>query len=235
MNHSRSILFAILISVMASVWADHSPPTREQRVDALFAQFDRRDSPGVAVGIFQNGKVLYCRGYGMADLEQGVAIGPDTIFHVASVSKHFTAFAVALLARDGKLRLDDDVRTYLPYVPDFGSVIRVRHLIHHTSGLRDQWDLFALGGKSFSDVLDTRQVINMISRQRTLNFTPGSATEYSNTGYTLLGEIVHATSGQTLREFTTQRMFQPLGMTHTFFYDDVTEIVPGREIGRAHV
>lgn len=202
--------------------------SRRRAVDALFEQFDRPGSPGAAIGIYQGGDKVYARGYGRADLEHDIPVTPQTVFHVASVSKQFAAFAIALLAREGKVDLDADIRTYLPYVPDFGHVITARQLIHHTSGLRDQWALFELGGQGSDNRLRQQQVLNMVARQQALNFEPGSEHLYSNTGYTLLAEIVRAVSGRTLRQFTTERMFQPLGMSHTFFYDDVTEIVPAR-------
>jgi len=197
-------------------------------IDALFADQVKPGNPGAAVGVYHQGKLVFAKGYGLADVEAGTPITPQTQFHVASVSKQFAAFSVALLAREGKVDLDADVRTYLPYLPDFGHTITVRHLILHTSGLRDQWSLFEIGGHGLDDRLRQAQVVNMIERQRGLNFTPGSKHMYSNTGYTLLAEIVHAVSGQTLRAFSTERIFQPLGMDRTFFFDDVTEIVPGR-------
>lgn len=203
-------------------------PTLESQVDAVFADVAKPGSPGAAVGIYKSGQIVLAKGYGTADLEAGTPITPKTPFHMASVSKQFAAFAIALLARDGKLDLDADVRTYLPYFPDLGHKITTRQLIQHTSGLRDQWTLFELGGKDIRDVLRQEQVVNMVKRQKQLDFEPGTRYSYSNTGYTLLAEIVHAVSGQTLRQFTTQRMFAPLGMNHTFFFDDVREIVPGR-------
>lgn len=200
---------------------------REAAVDALFASIGAGD-PGAALGVYSQGKLVYAKGYGIADMEDGRPITPQTQFHVASVSKEFAAFAIALLAREGKVDLNADIRRYLPYVPDFGEVITVNHLIHHTSGLRDQWSLFVLGGQDMDNRLRQKQVVNMVSRQRALNFRPGSEYSYSNTGYTLLAEIVHAVSGQTLRQFTDARIFKPLGMSKTFFFDDVDEIVPGR-------
>lgn len=231
-----SLLFAALAaSVVSPALAQSASPAaaealeagREAAVDALFASIGAGD-PGAALGVYSKGKLVYAKGYGIADMEDGRPITPQTQFHVASVSKEFAAFAIALLARDGKVDLNADIRRYLPYVPDFGEVITVNHLIHHTSGLRDQWSLFVLGGQDMDNRLRQKQVVNMVSRQRALNFKPGSEYSYSNTGYTLLAEIVHAVSGQTLRQFTEERIFKPLGMSKTFFFDDVDEIVPGR-------
>lgn len=227
----RSLLTILLLIVLAACSSDAPEPesdSRQAAVDTLFADYAKDDSPGGAVSVYQGGKLVLARGYGKADLEAGTPITPQTQFHVASVSKQFTAFSIALLAREGKVDLDADIRTYLPYVPDFGHKITVRHLILHTSGLRDQWSLFELGGQNTEGRVTQQQIVNMVSRQQGLNFIPGTEYSYCNTGYSLLAEIVYKTSGKTLREFTTERIFKPLGMHRTFFFDDVTEIVPGR-------
>src|SRR5262249_1604662 len=153
-------------------------------VDSLFEELNRPGRPGMSVGVCKGGRTVHLRGYGQADLEHNVPITPQTIFHVASVSKQFAAFPLALLAREGKLDLDANIRTYLPFVPNFGHTITVRHLIYHTSGLRDQWSLFGLGGQWIDNRLRQQQIINMVARQRALNFEPGSEYSYSNTGYT---------------------------------------------------
>jgi len=219
---------ALMLLLALSTGAAMAGPSLESQVDAVFAEYARPGSPGAAVGIYKSGQLVLAKGYGTADLESGAPLTPRTRFHMASVSKQFTGFAIALLARDGKLELDADVHRYLPYLPDFGHPITVRQLLQHTSGLRDQWILFQLGGKDMRDVLRQEQAVSMVKRQRRLNFVPGTQYSYSNTGYTLLAEIVRAVSGMTLREFTTERIFTPLGMHDTFFYDDVREIVPGR-------
>lgn len=201
---------------------------RRHQVDAVFAEYNQTHGPGMAVGVYQHGRPLYLQGYGMADLQNPTVIDPNTVFHVASMSKHFTAFAVLLLADEGKLDLDADIRRYLPGLPDFGKPITARHLIHHTSGLRDQESLYRLGGLDRDGVQRTAQILRLLSRQRSLNFSPGSEYAYSNTGYTLLGELVLATTGESLRAFTTRRIFEPLGMHDTFFLDDLREVVPHR-------
>ncbi len=197
-------------------------------MDALFADLDKPGRPGAAIGIYQGGRAEYLKGYGYADLEQGTRITPETVFNLASVSKHFTAFAIALLAREGKIDLDEDVRTYLPYMPDFGKRVTVNHLIHHTSGLRTSEILFELGGQEIGGTAHQAQIPNLASRQRELNFEPGSEYLYCNLAYSLLPEIVKAVSGRSFREFTTERMFKPLGMAHTLAQDDATEIIPKR-------
>jgi CubicO group peptidase (beta-lactamase class C family) len=198
------------------------------RIDAIFAPWNSTASPGCAIGVSRHGKVVFARGYGMANLEHDAAISPDSIFHVASISKQFAAFSVALLAADGKLSLDDEVRKHLPEIPDFGTRITIRHLMHHTSGLRDQWTLQNYAGWREDDVITEADVLTMASRQRGLNFDPGAEYLYSNTGFTLLGAIVTRVSGQSLREFAETRIFAPLGMSRTHFHNDHTMIVRGR-------
>lgn len=217
------VLFTAVLVAAAPVQGADS---RDAAVDALFAAYDQSGSPGFAVGVYSKGRTVVLRGYGYADLEQNTRITPQTVFHVASVSKQFTGLAIALLARDGKLSLDADVRSFLPQVPDFGTRITVANLLHHTSGLRDQWSLFDLGGHP--GLKRQQQILNMVERQRALNFQPGTEYSYCNTGYTLLAEVVRAASGKSLRAFTGERIFRPLGMAHSFFFDDVTELVPAR-------
>lgn len=207
------------------------PAARAPVLDAIFAEYSDERSPGIALGVLWNGH-SFARGYGYADLEHDVPVTPDTVFHVASVSKQFTAFCAALLAAEGRVDLDGDLRSILPELSGFDSAtdaaITPRHLILHTSGLRDQWTLFVLGGMEMDNRLRQRQILRMVERQQALNFPPGTNFAYSNTGYTLLAELVARRSGRSFAEFADARIFQPLGMTNTFFYDDVTELVDGR-------
>ena len=173
--------------------------------------------------------MIYERGYGMANLETGTPIRPSSIFHVASISKQFTAMAIMLLASDGKLSIDDDVRKYVPELPDYGTRITLRHLLNHTSGLRDQWDLLSMARGRFEENRITEaDVMDIVPRQKALNFQPGNEVVYSNTGFTLLAVAVKRVSGRSLREFAEDRIFRPLGMTSTHFHDDYTMLVPGR-------
>ncbi len=222
-----SSLAIAALGVSATLGAQLPDSTRV-RVDSVFARWDRTDSPGCALGISQGGRPVYLHGYGMSDLQHALAITPTSIFHVASISKEFAAYAIALLAADGRLSLDDDVRKYVPEVPDYGPRITIRHLIHHTSGLRDQWQLLGYAGWRDDDLITEDDVLQIIARQRGVNFRPGDEWVYSNTGYTLLAVIVKRVSGQSLREFAQRRIFEPLGMRSTHFHDDHTMIVPGR-------
>lgn len=198
------------------------------KIDQLLALWNKPDSPGAALAVIQDGEIIHQRGYGSANLEYGIPITPATVFHVASVSKQFTAFAIAMLAAQGKLSLDDEVRTYLPEMPDFGETITLRHLVHHTSGLRDQWNLLALAGWRLDDVITRDHILKTVEHQKDLNFAPGDEIVYCNTGYTLLAEIVERVTGQTFRAWTTEHLFEPLGMTNTHFHDDHEMVVPNR-------
>ena len=154
-----------------------------KQVDKVFAKWDRADSPGCALGVYRGGQIVYKRGYGMEDLNEDVHITPATVFHVASMSKQFTAASIVLLAQQGKLSLDDDVRKYIPELPDFGQKITIRNLVHHTSGLRDQWALLELAGWRYSkDLITDEDVMSLLTRQRELNFKPGERHLYCNTG-----------------------------------------------------
>jgi CubicO group peptidase (beta-lactamase class C family) len=197
-------------------------------IDGLFKHWDNSNSPGAAVAVLKDGEVIFKKGYGMANLEYGIPITPSSVFHIASESKQYTAFCIVLLAQEGKLGLDDDIRKHLSYVPDFGKTITIRQLIQHTSGLRDQWQLLAISGQGLDDVITQQHVVKLVERQRALNFDPGSQQRYCNTGYTLLAEIVKSVSGMTLREYADEKIFKPLGMTSTHFHDDNREIVIGR-------
>lgn len=204
--------------------------TPEGAADQFIKAFVGPDekAPGAAVAVMQDGRITFSKGYGYADLESDRKITPSTIFHVASVSKQFTAFAMAMLADQGKLSLDDDIRKFLPELHDFGYVITINHLVHHTSGLRDQWNLLMMAGWRLDDVITHDHIMRMISRQRELNFKPGDEYLYCNTGFTLMAEIVKRVTGQTLAEWSKANVFDKLGMSNTFFYDDHEKVVPNR-------
>ena len=200
----------------------------EAKVDQVFAEWDKPDSPGAALSIIRDGEIIYKRGYGMANLEYDIPIAPTTIFDIASVSKQFAGFAIATLLHEGKLALDDDIRMHLPDVPDFGTKITIRHLVHHTSGLRDWVQTLVIAGGQMDDVISFKHILKMVRRQRELNFEPGTAFLYSNTGYNLLAEIVETITGDTFREWTDANIFKPLAMTNTHFHDDHEMIVKNR-------
>jgi CubicO group peptidase (beta-lactamase class C family)/acetylornithine deacetylase/succinyl-diaminopimelate desuccinylase-like protein len=215
-----------LIKALSSSAAPTAGP--EARVDEIFSRFTASPSPGCALAIAQNGRIAYERGYGRASLELDVPITPKTVFDIGSTSKQFTAFSLLLLERDGKLSLDDDIRRFLPEVPDYGQRITIRHLLTHTSGLRDYTDLLEFDGHDTADFTDDRDALDLIARQRGVNFSPGQEWRYSNTGFFLASIIVKRASGQSLASFAHDRIFVPLGMTSTQYLDDTTRVVPNR-------
>jgi CubicO group peptidase (beta-lactamase class C family) len=201
----------------------------EAKVDKVFERWNRSDTPGCVVGVAVDGKPVLVRAYGMANLEYGIRLRPDTVFESGSVAKQFTAAAVALLCQDGKLSLDDPVRKFIPELPDFGTPILIRHCLNHTSGLRSQWTLMSLAGRPTGLVVHTvEEILELVGRMKELNFKPGEEFLYCNTGYTLLGVVVARVSGKSLDAFCQERMFKPLGMTRTQWRDDFTEIVADR-------
>jgi len=205
--------------------ADQVPAT----IDKIFERWDRPGSAGCAVGVGRRGTVVYTQGYGMANLEFGVRIRPDTIFETGSVAKQFTAAAIALLAQDGKLSIDDPVRKYVPELPDFGTPILIRHFLNHTSGIRSQWPMLTLAGRPPGLAVHTvDEILDLVSHYKELNFKPGDEYLYNNTAFTLLGVIVQRVSGKSLNEFTQERLFRPLGMTRTRWRDDFTTVVEDR-------
>ena len=222
------LLLAFTLFTSCCTFAQTPSDSLAAKVDKLFTEWNGPGRPGAAVGVVHGGKLIYAKGFGEADVETGAPIGPETIFHVASISKQFTAYGIVLLAQEGKLLLDDDIRKYLPEVPNFGQKITIRQLIHHTSGLRDQWALLVMAGWQLSDVITKEHVFNLVRRQQDLNFAPGAEHLYCNTGYTLLAEIVARVGKQPFREWMQQRVFAPLGMKNTLFYDDCERIVKNR-------
>src|SRR6266540_6896034 len=176
-------------------------------VDRLFARFDG-NTPGCAAGVSAGGRSVLQRAYGMADLEHDIRNTPETIFEAGSISKQFTAAAVLLLARDGKLSLDDPVRKYIPELPDYGVPLTIRHMLTHTSGLRDWGEVAGIAGWPRGKRAHTHaHVLDIVSRQKALNFTPGTNWSYSNTGFNLAAIIVSRVSGKPFAEFTRDRIF----------------------------
>ncbi|HXT15932.1 MAG TPA: serine hydrolase domain-containing protein [Gemmatimonadaceae bacterium] len=211
------------------------PDSAGSKIDAVFSRYARADAPGCAVGVYQNGRIAFEKGYGSANIEYGVPITPTSPFIMGSVSKQFTAAAIALLVEQGKLRLDDEVHTYVPELRDYGKPITIDQLVHHTSGVRDFWTLVQTADMRNDDGYTVDDILRLASRQRHLNFDPGAEYNYSNTGYVLLGVVVQRVTGQSLRQFAAEQLFGPLGMTHSQFHDDHNEPVPGRVIAYAPV
>ncbi len=201
----------------------------DKQVDSLFAAWNSNDTPGVAVAVVEADEVVYRRGFGMANLDYDVPITPSTVFLVASVSKQFTAFAIAMLAIEGIINLNDPVTKYVPELPEFQ--ITVRHLVHHTSGLRDAFGLLAMAGYHMDDVITKKSILDLLYRQEKLNFDPGEEYLYSNSGYILMAEIVERVTGMSFADWTQKHLFEPLGMKNSHFRDDHREVLPNRAQG----
>ncbi|MBL8858224.1 MAG: beta-lactamase family protein [Planctomycetes bacterium] len=195
------------------------------KTDALFAEWNIPDSPGCAVAVYRDGAIVYERGFGQASLELSVPITPQTVFDIGSTSKQFTAACIGLLALDKQLGLDDDIRKFLPEMPELAKPITVRHLLNHTSGLRDYIEVMLLAGFRIQDRTTCAETYAAITRQKTGNFAPGERHLYSNTGYFLLAQIVERVSKKSLRDFARERIFDPLEMKHTEILDDCTHVV----------
>ena len=200
-------------------------------VDRLFADWDTAKSPGCAVGIFKGGKLIHAKGYGMANLEHNIPISPSSVFRIGSTSKQFTAACIVLLVEKGKLSLDKTLKAIYPDFPDYAQKITIRHLLNHTSGIRDYLLLAYLKGLDDHDYYRDKDVMEWLVSQNDLNFKPGSEFLYSNSGYWLLGQIVQETTGMNMADFAKKEIFDPLGMSNTHFHNDHTLIVKNRASG----
>jgi len=222
------LIFTFLFVSLFSFTYGQIPDSLSKKVDVIFAEYDKTNSPGCALAILKDGKIIYKRGYGMSNMEYNIAITPTSIFHIASISKQFTAAAIVRLSLEGKLSLDDDIRKYIPEVPDFGHKITFNNLIHHTSGIRDQWTLQRLAGWRNDDLITEKDILDMLAKQKALNFLPGEEYMYCNTGFTLAAIAVKRITGVSLRDYADSVFFKPLGMTNTHFHSDHAEITPNR-------
>jgi CubicO group peptidase (beta-lactamase class C family) len=220
----------LVFSWGGSVNAEPRGQKMEAAVDEVFEDLTASGSPGCALGVYRNGQMIYAKGYGLANVEEGVPITPKSVFDIGSTSKQFTAASILLLEKQGKLSVNDDVRKYLPELPDYGNKITILNLLNHTSGLRDYLTLMELAGIPTDSVTTDEDALALIARQRVLNFAPGSVWLYSNTGFFLLSTIVKRVSGKTLREFAGENIFTPLGMTQTQFRDSHTSLIANRAL-----
>ena len=230
MLFARALLLAAAASVtsVAAVPAQ-IPADTAALIDRVFSAVNRTDAPGCVLGVDRGGRPLYRRGYGMASLEMATPMSEFSVVESGSVAKQFTAAAIAHLAGQGKLSLDDPIRKYIPELADYGAPVTIRMALNHTSGIRDMWTLFVLAGQTPGSVLYSMdQALRMVYRQRELNFPPNSQFLYSNSGFLLLAEVVQRVSGMPLSRYSQEYFFQPLGMTSTQWRDDWNRVVPGR-------
>ena len=236
-NWSGRVTLALAIAVLLFPFhvchAQQVAGEPTSRVDALFANIGRDPGPGLAVAVVRDGKVILRRGYGLASIEHRVPISPTTVFDIASVAKQFTGFVVATLASEGKIRLSDDIRTYIPELPNLGHRVSVAHLVHHTSGIRDWPGALLVGGSRLDNAITFNQILTMAYNQSELMFVPGAEYSYSNTNYNLLAEMIQRVTGRSLRKWTDEDLFRPLRMTNTHFREHYTEVISDRAAGYA--
>jgi len=220
----QSLLFLFLIFTICSF----GQLKQSQAIDSLFLDWNKPNVPGCAIGIVEDGKLIYSKGYGIADLEHDIQITPTSVFYIGSVSKQFVTFSILLLEEQGKLNLDDKIQKYLPDFPEYDSTLTIRNFIHHTSGVRDYLTLMYLKGRNYLDNTDADEVYELIKKQKELNFSPGEKYLYSNSCYFMLAMIVEKAAGQSLKEFAHENIFNPLGMKNSLFYDDNTDLIKNR-------
>jgi CubicO group peptidase (beta-lactamase class C family) len=227
---SLTLALSLLTATLAQTHLSGSANQLNERVDKLFAQWEKPDSPGCSLGVIKDGKFVYKRGYGSANLDYNVPLSPESVFYIASTSKQFTAASILLLVQRGLISLDDDIRKYFPELPKYEAPITVNHLVHHTSGLRDYLELMAMAGRKLDEPFGNEEAVELIARQKGLNFKPGESYLYSNSNYVLMAEIVRRASGKSLRVFADENIFRPLGMANTHFDDDRTAVVKNRAV-----
>lgn len=226
MTSMRRTALALLCLAPAALFAQSAALTK--KLDEVFAPWNRTDAPGGVVGIVQDGKLIYAKGFGMASLELRAPMGVDSAVDIGSVSKQFAAMCILLLEEEGKLSLDDEIQKHLPEIPRYAKPITIRHLLLHTSGLRDYLTLLALTGWGFEDDITEKAAMDMIARQSGVNFEAGASWNYCNSGYFLVSQIIRRVSGLTIGRYARRAIFEPLGMTNTRFGEDRTEVIPGR-------
>ncbi|HJY28672.1 MAG TPA: serine hydrolase domain-containing protein [Pyrinomonadaceae bacterium] len=226
-------VFTVVAFLSTATWAQ--VPDKAKVVAGAERAFEKvtkayvAPGPGCAAAVSLNGETVFEKAFGLADLEHNVPNTPQTIFESGSVAKQFTAAALVLLQQDGKLSIDDPVRKYIPELPDYGSPLTIRHLLNHTSGLRDWGTVMGLTGAGRGDrVINQDLALDVITHQHALDFTPGSEYSYTNSGYNLAAIIVERVSKQKFPAFIEERLFKPLGMNNSSWRDDYQRIVPGR-------
>jgi len=230
--HKHLIVAVSLLSASCANATIEEPlsPSNVAAINNVFSDI-KSDGPGCVLSIMKDGSMLYQNGYGLANIEHNIPITPDTVFRIASTSKQFTAMSTIILAEEGKISLDDDIRKYLPEMPDYGKPITIQNLINHTSGIRDFLTLFFLKGYKDQDYYTESELFKMLARQKNLDFMPGEKMSYSNSGYVLQSIIIERVTGKTLAQYAKEKIFDPLGMKNTHFHNDGTRLIMNRAYG----
>ncbi|MDT7831779.1 serine hydrolase domain-containing protein [Flavobacteriaceae bacterium S356] len=224
------LLFGILLYSKETRSQNLTTAEKAGAIDSLFASY--KNIPGCAVGIFQNGEILFSKGYGLANLSYDILVTDKTVFEAASVSKQFTAACITLLENEGKVNLEDVIQKYVPEIPKLkGKTITVGNLLYQTSGLRDYLALLYGKGISWNSNVNNSKALKILSKQKGLNFDPAAQFAYSNTNYMLLAVIVQKVTGKTIGTFAKERFFNPLGMKHTFYYEDHSKVIKNKAVG----
>ena len=223
---NRTIVFFLLTFFgIASSQAQLSE-IQTEKIDSLFIDWTKSNHPGGAIGIMQNGEVIYSKAFGLASLEYQVPNTTETIFNIGSVSKQFTAMGIVLLHERGLLSIDDDIHKYLPDMPDFGHTITIRHMLHHTSGMRSLHAMLGLAGWRDDDSRTNEDLYRFMLKQKDLNFMPGDEYLYCNTGYMLMVNIIENVTKEKFPKWMKTNVFEPLGMSNTYVEDRYDRIVP---------
>jgi CubicO group peptidase (beta-lactamase class C family) len=231
---SASLLLAVVSLTPGIAGAQHIVGDRDERAlraDSVFQRFDRTDSPGCALGVYRDGRILYARGYGMASLEHGVSLTPRSVLDIGSISKQFTAMAMLMLEKEKKISLDDPIRKYFPEMPAYADKVTLRRALSQTSGLRDLYTMMGQTGRPFDG--DTIDALRIITRSAEPNYEPGARYLYTNSGWILAAQIIYRLTGKTLAQFAEERIFAPLGMHDTRYLADAATIIPGGAEGYA--
>lgn len=226
--YKSTITFTCLSLLIFSCATEELNTSSNEKVDALFSEWNNLDGPGYGLGVIKGGKLVYAKGYGAADLEHDVPISPSSVFYIGSVSKQFVTMCLLLLEEAGKINLDAEIQEYLPDFPRYEAPLTIRNFIHHTSGVRDYLTLWTLAGNDYLDHIDKNAVYDMIKRQKVLNFTPGERYLYSNSCYFMLAMVVEKASGQSIKDYAADNIFKPLGMKDSHFHDDYLHLVKNR-------
>ena len=228
----RTLLFIFIgICITACAQSQTITENQQEQINKLFSRWNKPNSPGMSIGVVRNGEMIYSKGYGLSNLEHTIANTPNTAFNIASNGKQFTAAAIILLSKKGKLKLNQSLKDIFPEFPNYFKNITIKHLLHHTSGLRDFSQITYLSGLRSHDYYNDDDILKWIKNQKSLNFDPGEEFLYSNSNYWLLGQIVEKVSGTSLAKFAKKEIFDPLKMENTNFIDNNSIIIKNRASG----
>lgn len=230
LKNTNSLLLIFSLFFLPSIGKSQLSSEKEKQIDALFERWSNSNQPGVAAGLIKEGETLYLKSYGSADLENKIPFTPNTVINVSNFSKQMLAFAVLLLEEQGKISMSDNVRKYLPEMPDYGHTITLKHLISQSSGLHDFWALKELAGWRASDIFTQQDALDLIYSQKELDYTPGTEFSRTTSGLVLLAEVIAKVTGESFVDYTVAQIFQPLGMNNTIFCDDPTKIIANTAI-----